>query len=101
MDRTSSAVTLAVQLAPDLKIHRETIFRGVAWGMGRDQVETPLDVFVGVDPAFGCLVATTIVDGGWWIDDGAGVPWVSILRKERRARIRAAARASKSRRGYR
>lgn len=57
-------------------------------------IERDLEQFAG-------LVATTIVDGGWWLDDGAGVPWLKMVRKARRDRIRRAARARKARRGWR
>jgi hypothetical protein len=75
-------------------------FAALAPTLGRDaQRETPLDVVIEIDPSG--LVATTIVDGGWWLDDGAGVPWMQIARKARRGRIRRAARARKARRGWR
>lgn len=60
------------------------------------------DVVIGMDPAFDDgLVAVTIVGGRWWIDEAVGVPWITIQRKRRRARIHAAARARKARRGWR
>lgn len=77
-------------------------FAALAPTRGSDaQRETRLDVAIEVDPAFAGLVATTIVDGGWWLDDGAGVPWMKMVRKARRDRIRRAARSRKARRGWR
>ena len=63
----------------------------------REQLGLDLGQFV----AFAGLVATAIVDGGWWLDDGTGVPWMNIHRAHRRARLRAGARARKARRGWR
>lgn len=81
-------------------------FAAFAPMLGQDaKRETALDVVVGVDPAFAGLVATTIVEGEWWIgDEPVGERWVDLQRALRRQRrrhhLRRAARARKARRGW-
>lgn len=79
---------------------------------GHAQRETPLDIVVGVDPAFAERVQASIDKAGvWWLDDepvgepmfprsfeAAGFRCRDVTRRDR---IRRAARARKARRGWR
>lgn len=84
--------------------------------MDREQLERDLEQFAALAPTLGSDAEVEIFDpllqaairvsmeepGSWWRPTAPiGVPWIGLLRKRRRARIRRAARARKARRGWR